>query len=102
MTDKQKKKSSSFIPFILAALVLTVIIILYFQNHESTQLTLFSSRVEVQLNLLILSCIIIGFLLGAIIMIPGRWRLFMANRRLKKELKQLQSEPKDTELLSKS
>jgi uncharacterized integral membrane protein len=102
MTDTQKKKSSGFIPFILAALLLTVVIILYFQNHESINLTLFSSRVEIQLNLLILSCIIVGFLLGAIVMIPGRWRLYMANRRLKKEIKQIKPEPKDTELLTKS
>jgi uncharacterized integral membrane protein len=100
MTDTQKKKSSGFIPFILAALLLTVVIILYFQNHESINLTLFSSRVEIQLNLLILSCIIVGFLLGAIVMIPGR--LYMANRRLKKEIKQIKPEPKDTELLTKS
>jgi len=102
MTEPKKKSKSGYVSFILAALLVAVILILYFQNNEPGKLVLFSSQVEIQRNLLILICITIGFILGAFVMIPGRWRLYRANRKLKKELKNISLPTKDEQYISKS
>ena len=86
MSEQKKNKSSGYVSLILAVLVVGAILLLFFQNDRDEEIVLFYQRVTMSLSFLIFFCIFLGFLLGFLLMVPGRWRLYRANKKLKKEL----------------
>ena len=102
MAEIPQNKKSGYVSLILAAFLVVIILILFFQNSADINVKLITNNVSMPLSLLILICIFLGIMLGAILIMPGRWRLYRANRRLKKEIKSLTIKPKELDLLSKS
>lgn len=89
MTEQKKANSSSYLTLILAALVMGAVLLLFFQNNRDAEIVLFFQRVTMSLSFLIFFCIFLGFLLGFLMMLPGRWRLYRSNKKLKKEMEGL-------------
>jgi uncharacterized integral membrane protein len=98
MTDQKKSKSGGYVSWILAALVIIAVLLLFFQNNKDAEIILFFQRITMSLSILIFFCIFLGFLLGLFMIFPGRWRLYRANKRLRKEVEEL----KETQFISSS
>ena len=88
----QEKKTNLFWSWLPAILLIIILLSLFFQNQEETNINFLFMHMRVATNLLIPFCVFLGFLLGVLMMFSGRWRLYKTNKSLKKEIDSLKKE----------
>jgi uncharacterized integral membrane protein len=91
MTE-ENKTNGKYLSLILAILLIGILVALFLQNSSDTEINFLFINMRIATNILVPFCVLIGFLLGVGMMFSGRWRLYRANKKLKKELENLKKE----------
>lgn len=94
MNKEIKKTKSGYLSWIIATLLFGAMALLFMQNSEDMSLVVFWQPIMIAKNLLITFCSLLGFVLGLIVVLPGRWKLKRANRKLLKAQKEIDKKAK--------
>lgn len=97
-----KNKSGFSFSWLLALLFGALFILIFFQNQEDVEWTFLWNKFKLPLSLIITINFTLGLFLGILLILPGRWRLFRSNRKLKKEIESLPKLKKEDNYISKN
>jgi uncharacterized integral membrane protein len=95
MTKKSSPKSKSSFSWVFALLFGLAFLVMFIQNQEDVEWTFFWNKVHLPLSLIVTINFTLGLLLGILLLFPGRWRLYRNNKKLKKELEEVNKPKKE-------
>lgn len=100
LETKTEKKSGFSFSWILVIVFCTVFGIMFFQNQKDVYWNFLWHEGEIPLSLLITGVFSLGLFLGLSLLLPGRWRLYRANKKLKNQIEENKKPLKDSSYIT--